>query len=1176
MNIITIGYESGSIFQNINIDRIYTNIDYSLNSIVSATSPKTDLILNKHDYKNYSKSILLKNEINKTFLDSIEQLSSENDYLLIDLLDERYDLISINNTFLLDSWLLKDTHFKVENNFSFFKREDIDFDFWKNCADKFIEKAKINFGKNIILHEMYLSERILRNNKLETPKNISDIKKKNRLLRTCYEYIKGKLEYYQHIKIKEDNYTDFDEIETLNPAKKNKSYISRFIKELEMIRDEESKNKYDIAIIIVSYNVEEYINEAVLSVINQKNFSGSFQIIIVDDGSLDNTQKIVKSLSRKYSNITYKFIKNSGTPSIPRNIGLELADSEYILFLDGDDTLSENALNLLHLYATNYSADQVIGKMLSFKNNQFTDSSKVAAKYKERYEFEQSISDTKQIHITTHPILYHYPSACGKLFKSELIRNIKFEKIKYGEDRLFAVDASFKSKKTIFVNDFVYNYRTRQNLNNLSTTQEKSLKNITGLHTSILRIYDIIDLNRFRINNYEAYLLKIVKSNIADVILRINQIMEYPIEDRRGILLLLSNILNKKIDHSKKIIRVYTMINYVKLKLLSEGKIDELYYFVEYFEFNARRYDYDFDGNFIFKTKNENIYLEFIFGNSVQSIDVTEYLSKSNLVNEITDIRIDKNMMCIEGLAFHKNFSINSKNDINHEIVIYHTKTKKEYRLKAQYFFNNLLSTSNEKYGHGGYKFKFEFTEHMDDGHYKFSIETTFLNIKRKTDLIFNGKKVLYDFKNSYFKIKKLNCEIIPLYKKRALSIIYKKDINLLKRKIISNIRNKQYSLKQIKMNNGIDIKRKFKLGFAVLTEEFSKFLFRKKNIILIGEKNCNTANDTGYWFFKHCRDQGYPVHYVINKKSPDFKKVKGLGNVVDYYSLKHIILSMNAKFILSSDNVNILLPSNIKHLRRKPKRIFIQHGVILQSKVDEIYHYKKDYADYIISSNKIEKDILKNHFGFNESNILNFGLSRFDSLKDNNSNSFKRIMVSFTWRKNIKNVTDLKESRYLKSIIELLNNNEFLSVLKKYKFTIDLCLHPRTCDLLKTEINWKEQLSRSPLINIHSFNDIDIRAHIEDCCMLITDYSSISYDFIYLNKPVINYLFENNMPLNPNTLDEVIPGKPVQSITELVGEVKKIIFNDGKPVKKIDKSKYIENVNKTNCEMLYGFIKEG
>ncbi|WP_175295209.1 CDP-glycerol glycerophosphotransferase family protein, partial [Bacillus cereus] len=365
---------------------------------------------------------------------------------------------------------------------------------------------------------------------------------------------------------------------------------------------------------------------------------------------------------------------------------------------------------------------------------------------------------------------------------------------------------------------------------------------------------------------------------------------------------------------------------------------------------------------------------------------------------------------------------------------------------------------------------------------------------------------------------------------------------------------------------------KKLKLLLGVITEDISNLLLHKKEIWLVGEKLGNSANDTGYWFFKHCREK-YPnkdVYYLIDKKSPDYDKVKKLGHVIPFYSLKHIIYSMNAKYIFSSDNVNILLPSNIKHLR-KAKRVFIQHGIILPGRVENVYHSNKDLADYILTSSNLEEQIIKNHFGYNNEEILNYGLPRFDTLK--NKEKEKRIMMTFTWRKNIQSLDQLMESKYFKTIQSLLSNNKFIEVLERNNIILDVCLHPRTCQLLeKDNSGIVEKLKSSPNVEIYDFNKVNVRQLIERSSMMLTDYSSISFDFVYLEKPIINYLFQNNTPISQENIEKLLPGYVSYSEDDVIYAVESYLVKQRK-LKRINKKKYIKYDDGRNCDRLVNFV---
>ena len=101
-----------------------------------------------------------------------------------------------------------------------------------------------------------------------------------------------------------------------------------------------------ISVIMPVYNAEKTIERAILSIINQT--YNNIELILINDGSTDETESIIKKYIEKEKkiDIRYYFQENSG-PSIAKNLGIDMAIGEYILFVDSDDTISENYIESL-------------------------------------------------------------------------------------------------------------------------------------------------------------------------------------------------------------------------------------------------------------------------------------------------------------------------------------------------------------------------------------------------------------------------------------------------------------------------------------------------------------------------------------------------------------------------------------------------------------------------------------------------------------------------------------------------------------------------------------------------------------------------------------------------------------------------------------------------------------
>ena len=112
-----------------------------------------------------------------------------------------------------------------------------------------------------------------------------------------------------------------------------------------------SKYKYSFSIIMCIYKVEKYLEEAIESVINQDiGFEKNIQLILVNDGSPDNSEEICLKYKNLYpNNIIYKKKKNGGLASA-KNIGLKYVEGKYVNFFDADDTLPSNTFKEVYRY----------------------------------------------------------------------------------------------------------------------------------------------------------------------------------------------------------------------------------------------------------------------------------------------------------------------------------------------------------------------------------------------------------------------------------------------------------------------------------------------------------------------------------------------------------------------------------------------------------------------------------------------------------------------------------------------------------------------------------------------------------------------------------------------------------------------------------------------------------
>ena len=130
--------------------------------------------------------------------------------------------------------------------------------------------------------------------------------------------------------------------------------------------NEKMSESIKVSIIVPVYNVKDYIDECVNSLLNQD--IDIYEIILINDGSTDGSDKICLEYAEAHSKIKYLTQKNCGQ-SAARNYGMTIARGEYILFVDSDDYICPEACRTLYNAAKNYDADIVVGDILNEKEN---------------------------------------------------------------------------------------------------------------------------------------------------------------------------------------------------------------------------------------------------------------------------------------------------------------------------------------------------------------------------------------------------------------------------------------------------------------------------------------------------------------------------------------------------------------------------------------------------------------------------------------------------------------------------------------------------------------------------------------------------------------------------------------------------------------------------------------
>lgn len=260
--------------------------------------------------------------------------------------------------------------------------------------------------------------------------------------------------------------------------------------------------KYKYSIIIPVYNSQEYIKKCLDSILIQKY---DYEIILIDDGSIDNSGKICDEYAKKFNNIIAYHQKNKGVSST-RNFGIKHSSGKFVLFIDSDDYISkkyfsiieENLNDLNHLLCFNISYDN--GK----SNN-----------YKQINKF--SGNKAKKIYILKKYGLFNSP--VNKVYSNLIIQNNNLffdETIESGEDYIFNVDYFNCIDNINLINDPLYFYYNNQysiTHNKFGMTIEQQIKMFDYNYE---KSKDNLDELKYVINDYVSGLYSVIKFNIIN------------------------------------------------------------------------------------------------------------------------------------------------------------------------------------------------------------------------------------------------------------------------------------------------------------------------------------------------------------------------------------------------------------------------------------------------------------------------------------------------------------------------------------------------------------------------------------------------------------------------------------------------------------------------------------
>ena len=812
-------------------------------------------------------------------------------------------------------------------------------------------------------------------------------------------------------------------------------------------------NCFTFSVIMPIYNTGRYLDESIHSLLIQTFGYKEIQIILVNDGSTDNSENICLEFQKLFpNNINYIKIEHSGV-SKARNIGLTLAKGKYINFFDPDDQWDSKAFEyFLSFFQNNKDIMLACGRFKFFE--------KTNSYHPLDYKFYQ----TRIVNLTQeYNCIMSTTANC--FFHSSYISNKKFEEnVQIQEDTLFINNILLSNPMMGLIKEAIYYYRKRYDQSSRTQTQRKdsefyfsTINNVCKylINNSIILYNKIIPFIQFYISYNLLFRIRIPSYKYLNI------------SDYNHYVQLIKNLLLNIND--KYILEQVNAPDKYKILALSKKYDKDL------------RYDIIFE-NGILKYSNY----------SLLNLGDTKNILTWNIIS------IEKNILHIEGIDYF-------------------------WLPKSKYYY--FCKCGNKSF----YPTYQNYTKEIFDSLFGF------ISTSRIVIFDIDLENIEHNILQFYISINNVSWEIFPNPRLSTRIPIIKDSYCILGNYIIKLIDKRltlyKYSqqleqyyeeqyckqLKQEGKNIIIKLRKETKLY-----QKKCKSIEFKNEIWIISDRK-NKAGDNGEYFFRYLRGKkpkGVKPFYAINKNCDDYSRLKKFGNILDLNSVKYLKTLLKSNKVISSiesfwtENSFGIIQNYIRDLFNFDF-VYIQSGIIKDDLSKYLNRFYTNIKLFVTSTKNEFNSILSGDYGYNSKNIFLTGLPRYDNLEHNNkfykNDNNRIILVMPTWRAEIKENKyssiyetiyndNFKETKFFHFYNSLINDERLKNSMNLYNYTGIFCLHQNF------QAQWID-FSKNEKFIIEK--TCDYQQLLLRSSLLITDYSSIFFDFGYLKKPIIYTHFD-------------------------------------------------------------------
>lgn len=368
----------------------------------------------------------------------------------------------------------------------------------------------------------------------------------------------------------------------------------------------------------------------------------------------------------------------------------------------------------------------------------------------------------------------------------------------------------------------------------------------------------------------------------------------------------------------------------------------------------------------------------------------------------------------------------------------------------------------------------------------------------------------------------------------------------------------------------GIPFRLMYMLGYPFLRNKHIWFFMDRPEV----------ADDNGMHLFNYAldKDKNIKKFFIINKDSKDYEEMKKIGNVIPFKSIKHRYLGLFVENIVTSHpDSEIIYPfwGSYPHLAGllKSNNVFLQHGIIKDDISSWLNKFTMNLSFFLTSAPIEYESIFQYHYNYGKNVVQLLGLPRYDTLKNNEDK--KQIIIMPSWRRNLERKSNdyIIKTDFFKKFNSLINNEKLIRECKNNNYEIIFRPHPNV-------YNFIDLFDENDYVNI-DYDRVRYQTLFNNGSLLITDYSSVAFDFAYLKKPILYYHYgsDYHFDLEDSFFDykQMGFGEVIKTEEELVDLIIEYMNCDCKI-----KDKYYERIeefflytDRNNCKRVYDAIKK-